>query len=83
MYSWVIYYVHVADGMCSRRCRNWQTSKTKDLVLATACGFKSHPPQEKSLESLILMTFFVSLLNEGGLSTADVRTFFEQKRRDS
>ncbi len=31
-----------------RRCRNWQTSKTKDLVLATACGFKSHPPHKKA-----------------------------------
>ena len=30
-----------------RKCRNWQTSKTKDLVLATACGFKSHLPHEK------------------------------------
>ena len=27
-----------------RKCRNWQTSKTKDLVLATACGFKSRLP---------------------------------------
>ena len=31
----------------ARKCRNWQTSKTKDLVLATACGFKSHLPHEK------------------------------------
>ena len=30
-----------------RKCRNWQTSKTKDLVLATACGFKSHLPHGK------------------------------------
>ncbi len=30
-----------------RRCRNWQTSKTKDLVLAITCGFKSHPPHLK------------------------------------
>ena len=28
-----------------RKCRNWQTSKTKDLVPAMACGFKSHLPQ--------------------------------------
>ena len=28
-----------------RKCRNWQTSKTKDLVVGTPCGFKSHLPQ--------------------------------------
>ncbi len=28
-----------------RKCRNWQTSKTKDLVAAMSCGFKSHLPQ--------------------------------------
>ena len=28
-----------------RKCRNWQTSKTKDLVVAIPCGFKSHLPQ--------------------------------------
>lgn len=27
-----------------RKCRNWQTSKTKDLVMVTSCGFKSHLP---------------------------------------
>ena len=27
-----------------RKCRNWQTSKTKDLVVVTPCGFKSHLP---------------------------------------
>ena len=27
-----------------RKCRNWQTSKTKDLVVAIPCGFKSHLP---------------------------------------
>ena len=27
-----------------RKCRNWQTSKTKDLVAAMSCGFKSHLP---------------------------------------
>ncbi len=37
----VIYYLR-----CERRrkCRNWQTSKTKDLVMVTSCGFKSHLP---------------------------------------
>ncbi len=34
--------VHV---LCMRKCRNWQTSKTKDLVIAMSCGFKSHLPQ--------------------------------------
>ena len=29
----------------TRKCRNWQTSKTKDLVTARSCGFKSHLPQ--------------------------------------
>ena len=28
-----------------RKCRNWQTSKTKDLVMVTSCGFKSHRRQ--------------------------------------
>ena len=28
----------------ARKCRNWQTSKTKDLVVGTPCGFKSHLP---------------------------------------
>ena len=27
-----------------RKCRNWQTSKTKDLVASVPCGFKSHLP---------------------------------------
>ena len=29
----------------ARKCWNWQTGKTKDLVLVTTCGFKSHLPQ--------------------------------------
>ena len=29
-----------------RKCRNWQTSKTKDLVAAMSCGFKSHLPHD-------------------------------------
>ena len=34
-----------------RKCRNWQTSKTKDLVTFVSCGFKSHlPHQLRSLE---------------------------------
>ena len=31
-----------------RKCRNWQTSKTKDLVIAISCGFKSHLPHWKT-----------------------------------
>ena len=39
------------DGL--RKCRNWQTSKTKDLVMLTSCGFKSHLPHEtKGISSL-------------------------------
>ena len=33
-----------------RKCRNWQTSKTKDLVPAMACGFKSHFPHAEMSE---------------------------------
>ena len=34
----------------ARKCRNWQTSKTKDLVVGTPCGFKSHLPQLKPFQ---------------------------------
>mgnify|MGYP003292108343 CR=1 FL=1 len=27
-----------------RKCWNWQTGKTKDLVFVLTCGFKSHLP---------------------------------------
>ena len=41
-----------------RKCRNWQTSKTKDLVVATPCGFKSHLSHEYlSRENLFLAGF--------------------------
>ena len=36
---------HDRDG--KRKCRNWQTSKTKDLVGVFSCGFKSHLPHER------------------------------------
>ena len=42
-----------------RKCRNWQTSKTKDLVLVTACGFKSHLPHEKGNRQI---PFFLSVI---------------------
>ena len=32
-----------------RKCRNWQTSKTKDLVTVRSCGFKSHLPHAEPL----------------------------------
>ena len=35
-----------------RRCRNWQTSQTKDLVAAMSCGFKSHSPQKSPVSGL-------------------------------
>ncbi len=35
-----------------RKCRNWQTSKTKDLVVVTPCGFKSHLPHFLCPETL-------------------------------
>ena len=41
----------------ARKCRNWQTSKTKDLVVGTPCGFKSHLPQ--SVESRNALDFFL------------------------
>ena len=31
-------------ALIMRKCWNWQTSKTKDLVVGTPCGFKSHLP---------------------------------------
>ena len=39
-----------------RKCRNWQTSKTKDLVVDTPCGFKSHLPHE--IENRNVLDFF-------------------------
>lgn len=44
------YYLKVV-----RKCWNWQTGKTKDLVLGSTCGFKSHLPHWFKLrEALIL-----------------------------
>ena len=44
----------------ARKCRNWQTSKTKDLVVGTPCGFKSHLPQS-GREQKCSRSFFVHL----------------------
>ena len=42
-----------------RKCRNWQTSKTKDLVAAMSCGFKSHLPQVSVLPvSMLFMRVY-------------------------
>ena len=35
-----------------RKCRNWQTSKTKDLVAVMSCGFKSHLPHSAEVAEL-------------------------------
>ena len=42
----------------SRKCRNWQTSKTKDLVVVTPCGFKSHLPHILKKHLLIISKCF-------------------------
>ena len=50
-----------------RKCRNWQTSKTKDLVVVTSCGFKSHLPQEKRNPKLFQERQFRVFLLHGKL----------------
>ena len=37
----------------ARKCRNWQTSKTKDLVVDTPCGFKSHLPHKENRKHIV------------------------------
>ena len=39
----------------ARKCRNWQTSKTKDLVVVTPCGFKSHLPHRRTKRVPLLL----------------------------
>ena len=51
----LLYFLQRLTAM--RKCRNWQTSKTKDLVVAIPCGFKSHLPQE-ILKALSFQGFF-------------------------
>ena len=41
--------------------RNWQTSKTKDLVVDTPCGFKSHLPHKKT-GNFCFRSFFINQL---------------------
>ena len=45
----------------ARKCRNWQTSKTKDLVVDTPCGFKSHLPHKKT-GNFCFRSFFINQL---------------------
>ena len=45
-----------------RKCRNWQTSKTKDLVVAIPCGFKSHLPHEEEALKFRILNLRVFLL---------------------
>ena len=51
----LLYFLQRLTAM--RKCRNWQTSKTKDLVIAISCGFKSNLPQE-ILKALSFQGFF-------------------------
>ena len=44
----------------TRKCRNWQTSKTKDLVVVTSCGFKSHLPHKAWIRKSPGFLFFRS-----------------------
>ena len=46
----------------ARRCRNWQTSKTKDLVGAISCGFKSHSPQHNETLECKAQGFFIFII---------------------
>ena len=46
----------------ARKCRNWQTSKTKDLVVVTPCGFKSHLPHKETGNRSFPVFFFLSKL---------------------
>ena len=50
-----------------RKCWNWQTGKTKDLVSVTTCGFKSHLPHEfRGLRNVEKSTFLGFLFVEMG-----------------
>ena len=53
------------DG--KRKCRNWQTSKTKDLVGVFSCGFKSHLPHHEK-ERLKREIVWVFSFSEAGAS---------------
>ena len=53
--------------MSMRKCRNWQTSKTKDLVAFELCGFKSHLPHyERSLDFSRLLLCYKDCRAGGG-----------------
>ena len=65
-----------------RKCRNWQTSKTKDLVVVTSCGFKSHLPQEKRNPKLFQERQFRVFLLHGKWRKESVFVDFLRKRED-
>ena len=52
-----------------RKCWNWQTGKTKDLVHVFACGFKSHLPQD--LRQVERPAFFIFFYNINTKTKAD------------
>ena len=57
----------ISDQGVMRKCRNWQTSKTKDLVVVTPCGFKSHLPQEKrQAKTACLFCFYIAIAGPFG-----------------
>ena len=50
----------------ARKCRNWQTSKTKDLVVDTPCGFKSHLPHKENGHEMAVLFLYASVSLEEG-----------------
>ena len=82
-----------SDG--SRKCRNWQTSKTKDLVMLTSCGFKSHLPHWLKRKCLRLTAWGIFLFTHWGeslspsgfpdscIATARTRNMLRMFRRKS
>ena len=45
---------------------NWQTSKTKDLVVGTPCGFKSHLPHKENGHEMAVLFLYASVSLEEG-----------------
>ena len=54
-----------------RKCWNWQTGKTKDLVSDTTCGFKSHLPHLSPGKFKVYQGFFFLKLS--------IHSFFARK----
>ncbi len=64
-----------------RKCWNWQTGKTKDLVGVFSCGFKSHLPQYfKVRETLMLLRFPAFYCQSNWLQLV---TFFMAPKREN